>query len=87
MCVVRFFASRSIDAELGNGFVKFPRGDDRVEQAAASLKIMGFRVLPAWTNSCPTRTPILPKKIHPRGMCTGREAGMTIMSMSGLIAH
>jgi len=45
MRVVRFLASRSIDAELGNGFVKFPRGDDSADQAAASLKTMGFRVL------------------------------------------
>ena len=45
MRVVRFLASRSIDAELGNGFVKFPRGDDSADLAAASLKTMGFRVL------------------------------------------
>jgi len=44
MRVLRFLASRSFDAELGNSFVKFPRGDYRADQAAASLKIMGFRV-------------------------------------------
>jgi urease accessory protein len=45
MRVVRFLAKQSVATELGNGFVKFPRGDDTADQAATALKAMGFRVL------------------------------------------
>ena len=45
MRVVRFLAARNIAVEIGNNFVKFPRGEAAGDEAAASLKEIGFRVL------------------------------------------
>jgi len=75
MCVVRFFASRSIDAELGNGFVKFPRGDDRADQAAASLKIMGFRVLTSMDQFLPETDANMAEENTPKGHVHGPGSG------------
>lgn len=43
--VVRFLAQRAIPVEVGNNFVKFPRGETTADMAASELKAMGFRVL------------------------------------------
>jgi hypothetical protein len=43
--VVRFLAEQSIPLEVGNTFVKFSRGDTKADQAAATLKAIGFKVL------------------------------------------
>lgn len=43
--VVRFLSAQGIPVELGNTFVKFPRGDTAADNAAAAVKAMGFRVL------------------------------------------
>ena len=43
--VVRFLAQRAIPVEVGNNFVKFPRGETTADMAASELKTMGFRVL------------------------------------------
>lgn len=43
--VVRFLAQRAIPVEVGNNFVKFPRGGTTADMAASELKTMGFRVL------------------------------------------
>jgi urease accessory protein len=43
--VVRFLSGRAIPVEVGNNFVKFPRGETAADMAASELKAMGFRVL------------------------------------------
>jgi hypothetical protein len=43
--VVRFLSAQGIPVELGNTFVKFPRGEASADNAAAAIKAMGFRVL------------------------------------------
>lgn len=43
--VVRFLCAQSIAVEVGNTFVKFPRGPAAADQAAIDLKAMGFKVL------------------------------------------
>ena len=43
--VVRFLAAQGIAVELGNTFVKFPRAEAKADEAAATLKAMGFRIL------------------------------------------
>ncbi len=43
--VVRFLSAQGIPVELGNTFVKFPRGETAADNAAAAVKAMGFRVL------------------------------------------
>jgi hypothetical protein len=45
MRVVRFLAARDIAVEIGNNFVKFPRGEAAGDEAASALKEIGFRVL------------------------------------------
>jgi hypothetical protein len=45
--VARFLASQGIAIEAGNHFVKFARGNEPGDQAAAALKAMGFKVLPS----------------------------------------
>ncbi len=43
--VVRFLSVQGIPVELGNTFVKFPRGEASADNAAAAVRAMGFRVL------------------------------------------
>jgi hypothetical protein len=45
MRAIRFLAQRAIPVEIGNNFVKFPRGDTTADMAASELKRMGFRIL------------------------------------------
>jgi ABC-type nickel/cobalt efflux system permease component RcnA len=51
--VARFLAARGIEIELGNNFVKFPRGEQAADQAAAELKAAGFRVLTSMDQFAP----------------------------------
>lgn len=81
--VVRYLNQRQILVEVGNNFVKFPRAQEDADQAAATLKTMGFRVLTSMDQFDPEHdsniqqrsAAVLTEENTPKGHVHGPDCG------------
>ena len=81
--VVRYLSSRQIAVEVGNNFVKFPRTQQAADDAAAALKVMGFRILTSMDQFAPEAdanigercAALLAEEQAPKGHIHGPDCG------------
>lgn len=81
--VVRYLSSRQIAVEVGNNFVKFPRTQQAADDAAAALKVMGFRILTSMDQFAPEAdanigercAALLAEEQAPKGHVHGPDCG------------
>ena len=81
--VVRYLSSRQIAVEVGNNFVKFPRTQQAADDAAAALKVMGFRILTSMDQFSPEAdanidercAALLAEEQAPKGHVHGPDCG------------
>lgn len=81
--VVRYLSSRQIAVEVGNNFVKFPRAEQAADDAAATLKAMGFRILTSMDQFAPEAdtnvgercAALLAEERAPKGHVHGPDCG------------
>ncbi len=81
--VVRYLSSRQIAVEVGNNFVKFPRAEQAADDAAAALKVMGFRILTSMDQFAPEAdanigercAALLAEEQAPKGHVHGPDCG------------